>query len=196
MPKAIFIDKDGTLLRDIPYNIDTNRIVFEETARESLRLFKAHGYLLIMISNQSGIARGYFDEDDLEGVKQYIQREFARVGAGFDGFYFCPHHPCGIVDKYSIPCTCRKPEPGMLFKAADEHGIDLCQSWMIGDILHDVEAGNRAGCKTILINNGNETEWRRGPYREPDYRVSNLLQAAEVILTNDFSLNINEESIR
>jgi histidinol-phosphate phosphatase family protein len=101
-----------------------------------------------------------------------------------DGFYFCPHHPEGTVAPWSIECHCRKPLPGLLLKAAHEHGIDLRASWMVGDILHDVEAGNRAGCRTILIDNGNETEWRLGPRRVPTRMAPDLYTAAVLIASH------------
>lgn len=179
--KAIFIDKDGTLVKDIPYNVDPTRIFFEEGVKEALSILSAEGFKLIMISNQSGVARGYFQEYDLEPVKEKIQEELLEVQVQFDAFYFCPHHPCGIVDKYTLECECRKPLPGMILQAAKDFNIDLFQSWMIGDILHDVEAGNRADCRTILINNGNETEWKSGPFRVPSFIAQNFLDAAHII---------------
>src|SRR5690606_33538868 len=159
MKKAIFLDKDGTLIHDVPYNVDPAKISFEDHVIEGLIQFRRYGYLLIMVSNQSGVAKGYFSMEALEDVKYDIQQKLGRVGMALDDFYFCPHYVCGIVDKYAINCDCRKPKPGMIYQASNDYNIELSQSWMIGDILHDVEAGNRAGCKTILIDNGNETEW-------------------------------------
>jgi D-glycero-D-manno-heptose 1,7-bisphosphate phosphatase len=98
-----------------------------------------------------------------------------------DGFYYCPHSPDGVITRYAIPCTCRKPMPGMLYRAAREHGLDLAQSWMVGDILDDIEAGRRAGCRTVLIDNGNETEWKRSPLRTPHLTAPNLYTAAAMI---------------
>jgi histidinol phosphatase-like enzyme len=102
-----------------------------------------------------------------------------------DGFYYCPHHPRGALARYACECSCRKPQPGMLMRAAREHGIDLPASWMIGDILHDVEAGNRAGCRSLLIDNGNETEWQRGPGRTPTAIAADLFAAATLIAASD-----------
>ena len=87
--------------------------------------------------------------------------------------YYCPHYPDGKIQKYKIECDCRKPKPGLILQAAREHDIDLSNSWMIGDILNDVEAGNRAGCKTILLDNGNETEWIWNEIRTPAFIVNN-----------------------
>ena len=103
-------------------------------------------------------------------------------GVCFDGFYYCPHHPQGSDPCYALQCDCRKPQPGMLHRAALEHGLDLARSWLIGDILDDVEAGRRAGCRTVLLDVGSETEWRKGPEREPDHIARGLAEAVAWIL--------------
>ena len=176
--KAVFIDKDGTLIPNIPYNIDPERITIEDETIEGLRLLKDEGFLFIVISNQSGIAKGYFKEMDLEQVWNKISALLQRHEISIDAFYYCPHEPNGIVEQYAVECDCRKPLPGMILKAASQLKIDLSQSWMIGDILNDVEAGNRAGCSTILIDNGNETEWQMSEERTPAFIAGNILEAA------------------
>ncbi len=178
--KAVFLDKDGTLIDDVPYNVDPERIQLTQGAVEGLQTLSAAGYKLIVITNQSGVARGYFPESALVAVEARL-RQLLAAGVTLAGFYYCPHHPDGVVADYAIACSCRKPEPGLLLRAADYHGIDLAQSWFIGDILNDVEAGRRAGCKTVLIDNGNETEWQLSPKRLPHYIVTNLAEAALVI---------------
>ncbi|MCL4640615.1 MAG: HAD family hydrolase [Olivibacter sp.] len=184
--KAVFLDKDGTIIPDIPYNVDPNRITFEKGVVRGLKELAANGFVFIIITNQSGIAKGYFTEDEIFEVKKALARLFIEEGLPpFEGFYFCPHHPDGIVSRFSYACNCRKPQPGLLERAAEDHHISLSQSWMIGDILNDVEAGNRAGCKTILIDNGNETEWMvDGYYRRPYYVASDFLEAANKIITH------------
>ncbi len=181
MKKAIFLDKDGTLVRDVPYNTDVHKIRLTSGACRALRMFADQEYELFIISNQSGVARGFFTEEALQHTVEKIRSIFGRLEINLSGFYYCPHHPEGSIKKYSISCDCRKPLPGMILKAAAEHNISLNHSWMIGDILDDVEAGNRAGCRTILINNGNETEWVRGEYRIPEYIVTNLMEAVEKV---------------
>ncbi|HEY9880585.1 MAG TPA: HAD family hydrolase [Leptolyngbyaceae cyanobacterium] len=179
MRKAVFLDKDGTLIENVPYNVDPALIrLYPETCSGLRRLHEA-GYLLIVITNQSGVARGYFSEAAIAPVEAHLRQV---LGVPLAGFYHCPHHPDGSVAQYAIDCTCRKPEPGMLLQAAADLNIDLAQSWLIGDILNDVEAGRRAGCRTILIGNGNETEWVLTPERIPHHTVSNLDQAADSIL--------------
>jgi D,D-heptose 1,7-bisphosphate phosphatase len=193
MRKAIFIDKDGTLIRDVPYNVDPALIKLEESAAEALEILKRNDYLIIVISNQSGVAHGYFTETDLERVKDRIQQLLDHKHVAIDGFYFCPHHPNGRENEYATDCDCRKPQPGMILRAAIDYNIDLSESWMIGDILHDVEAGNKSNCKTILINNGNETEWSLSESRWPTYIVQNLMEAATVILQSEKNVHSEYE---
>lgn len=179
--QAIFLDKDGTLIDDVPFNVDPARMQLTRHAGAGLRLLRDAGFLFFVISNQAGVAHGKFAEAALRPVQQELQRLLAREGVTLSGFYYCPHAPDGCVAGYTVDCDCRKPRPGMLVRAAREHRIDLASSWMIGDILHDVEAGNRAGCHTVLIDNGNETQWQRGPWREPELVANDLLQAAQHI---------------
>lgn len=181
MTKAIFIDKDGTLVPDIPYNVDPEKITLQDGVTEGLKLLKAQGYVFIMISNQSGVARGYFEEEALIGVKNKIQALLEADHILFEDFYWSFNHPQGTVKKYALECNFRKPKPGMIMRAAEEHQIDLKQSWMIGDILNDVEAGKRAGCRSVLIDNGNETEWIMNEYRTPEYKAKDFFQAAAYI---------------
>ncbi|MBO9683842.1 MAG: HAD family hydrolase, partial [Flavisolibacter sp.] len=136
--KAVFIDKDGTLIPDIPYNVNPDRITIDNETIEGLRLLKEEGFLLVVVSNQAGIAKGYFEEKDLEQVWNKISAILQTHGLSIDAFYYCPHEPNGIVQQYAVVCDCRKPQPGMILKAASELKINLSQSWMIGDILNDV----------------------------------------------------------
>lgn len=184
MKNAIFIDKDGTLIRDIPYNTDPDKIALEPYADVALQLLSGQDYALVVISNQAGIAKGYFPESDMQQVITKVKSLLATAGVTLDGFFYCPHHPEGAIAAYTLECSCRKPEPGMILKAAEILDIDLSQSWMIGDILNDVEAGNRAGCRSLLINNGNETIWELNKSRLPAYAASDLLDAARFIIHN------------
>jgi D-glycero-D-manno-heptose 1,7-bisphosphate phosphatase len=188
MRKAIFIDRDGTLIKDIPYNTDPALISLEFYAAEMLQLLKRNNFLLIIISNQSGIARGWVRIEDVYKIHQAIRRKLLPYNVQLDSIYYCPHLPQGVIEDYAHDCNCRKPKPGMLLKAAKDFNIDMSSSWMIGDILNDVEAGNRAGCKTILIDNNNETEWQISNVRKPVGMVKNLEDAAKFILTTDNKL--------
>ncbi|WP_337176196.1 HAD family hydrolase [Paludisphaera sp.] len=179
--RAVFLDKDGTLVDDVPYNVDPDRIRLAQGAAEALPRLKGMGFRLIVVSNQSGVARGMFEEEALGPVMQRLQELTTALGAPLDGFYYCPHHPQGSVDRYVLACDCRKPAPGMILRAAAEHGVDTAASWLVGDILDDVEAGRRAGCRAVLIDNGNETEWVRSPIRTPDVVAAGLDDAARRI---------------
>jgi D,D-heptose 1,7-bisphosphate phosphatase len=182
--KAIFLDKDGTLVDNVPYNVEPRRITLASGAGPALRLLARLDYRFYVVSNQDGIALGRFGEEAMARVHDRLSDLLFRENLSLDGFYFCPHHPHGDVPRYAVACDCRKPRPGMLLQAASEHGIDLAASWMIGDILHDIEAGNRAGCRTILIDNGNETEWRLGPRRIPTRIAPDLYTAAVLIASH------------
>jgi histidinol-phosphate phosphatase family protein len=175
---AAFIDKDGTLVNDEPYNVDPERVRLTPNAIEGLRLLAALGYMLVLVTNQPGIAMGRFDWTALLRLRQGLQRLLAAQGLWLAGFHACPHAPAGDGRP---ECRCRKPEPGLFEEAARDHGIDLAASWMIGDILDDVEAGHRAGCRTVLLDVGNETVWRGGPGRTPELRAADLHDAARQI---------------
>jgi D-glycero-D-manno-heptose 1,7-bisphosphate phosphatase len=170
MSPAVFVDKDGTLVDDVPYNVDPQRIRLAAGAEEALAAFAERGLPVIVVSNQPGVALGKFSETDLSRVGEKLQNLLP-----IDAFYYCPHHP-------QAGCTCRKPSPGLLLQAAREQGVDLSRSWMIGDILDDMEAGRRAGCRTCLVDNGNETEWDLNEARRPDLIAADLGEAAALIL--------------
>jgi D,D-heptose 1,7-bisphosphate phosphatase len=179
---AVFLDKDGTLVPDRPYSVDPSAMELSRGAGEGCRALHASGFALVCVSNQSGVARGMFAEEALRPVRD-------RLGALLDGhdvplldFLYCPHHPEGVVAEYALRCACRKPQPGLLLEAAARHKLDLGRSWMVGDILDDVEAGARAGCRTVLVDSGNETEWVDGRFRRPDITAGDLREAATGIL--------------
>lgn len=183
--RAVFLDKDGTMIDDIPYNVAPALMTLAPGAAEGLPLLHRLGYRLVVVSNQSGVARGYFAESAIAAVEDRLRSMLAELRVPLAAFVYCPHHPEGAVAEYAIACDCRKPAPGMLLRAAREHGLDPARSWLVGDILDDVEAGRRAGCRTILIDNGNETEWVLSPGREPHHRAADLAQAAWIIAEGD-----------
>jgi histidinol-phosphate phosphatase family protein len=183
--KAVFLDKDGTLIENVPFNVDPARIRFAKGAAFCLRLLHESGYAVVVVSNQSGVARGLFPESALQGVRERLEQMCARIDVPLMDVCFCPHHPEGVVRAYAVPCFCRKPAPGLILRAARVHGIDLASSWLIGDILNDIAAGRRAGCRTILVNNGSETQWALTENRTPDYFVDDLAEAALVIVARD-----------
>lgn len=163
---ALFIDKDGTLIENVPYNADPALLRFMPGAGEALARLQRAGLALVIVTNQSGLARGYFTRAEFARYQQaLVQRLQDEHGVTIDGFEVCPH---GVGADGRPACLCRKPAPGMLIRAAHRHGIDLSRSWMVGDILDDVEAGHRAGAAGLLFDSGGETVWRRSPLREPD----------------------------
>jgi D-glycero-D-manno-heptose 1,7-bisphosphate phosphatase len=181
--RAVFLDKDGTLVEDVPFNVDPERIRLAVRVGPALRLLTSLGYQLFVVSNQSGVARGMFEESALGPVWSRLNELLRQEGVSVREIACCMHHPEGVVQRYAIACQCRKPEPGMLLELAREHDIDLHASWMIGDILDDVEAGHKAGCRSVLIDNGNETLWGITPTRVPELVATDLYHAAEAIRT-------------
>ena len=178
---AVFLDKDGTVLVNEPYNVDPERMAFAPGAFEALGCLGQIDVPLIVISNQAGVARGYFPPAALSIVHERLAQMFCDAGARLDGFYWCPHDPAGVVPDYAIACECRKPKPGLLLRAARELALDLEASWFIGDILDDVQAGHEAGCRSVFLDVGNETEWRLGPGRQADRCAPDLLCAARLV---------------
>jgi D-glycero-D-manno-heptose 1,7-bisphosphate phosphatase len=167
---AVFLDRDGTIMRDCDYLSDPAGVEIFDGASDALRRLKAAGFRIIIITNQSGIGRGYFTVDDYRAVEQEVDR---RVGPGLiDATYFCPDHP-------DADSTCRKPKPGMILDAQRDHRIDLARSFMIGDKLIDAQCGRNAGVRTILVPTGTE---KRDGRSDADWEVANLTEAAEVIL--------------
>jgi histidinol-phosphate phosphatase family protein len=174
---AVFLDKDGTLIEDVPYNVDPALIRLTRGAGEGLRMLRDAGFRLFVVSNQSGVARGFFSEEALGPVKARLHELLRDEGVEIEAFRWCPHHPAGAVDRYRIACDCRKPRPGMITSLAAEHGIDLARSWMIGDTPADAEAGRLAACRTILV--GQADIHQSSP---PEHVVPDLVEAARIIV--------------
>ena len=179
--KAVFLDRDGTLIANRHYGSDPDGIELLDGVVEGLCKLRAAGYRLVLVSNQSGVARGYFDEGAVAQMHDRLQRMLNRHGAALDGLEYCPHHPEGIAPPYAVECACRKPAPGMLRRAARKHGVNLSASWMVGDIEADVEAGRRAGARTVLV--GPETAQPSPDYRAEDFAaaVHHILEVTEEV---------------
>lgn len=182
---AVFLDRDGTINIEKDYLYRTSDFEFITGAPEAIARLKQAGFLVIVVTNQSGVARGYFEESDVHLLHDFMQRELARFDCAIDAFYLCPHHPEHGQGAYKVDCACRKGQPGMLLQAAAEHGIDLSRSFMVGDKLADVEAGRAAGCRSILVRTGyGETE--AGKLAASDAVIVNdLAQAAAYILQTE-----------
>ncbi len=151
--QAVFLDRDGTINIEKDYLFRPEEFEFTPGAVEAIRLLNRSGYLVIVVTNQSGVARGYYTEEDVVKLHSHIDELLQSGGARVDAWYYCPHHPAG-GGPYNQECDCRKPFPGMLRQAAADHGIDLSRSWMVGDKSADMDAGLSAGCKPVLVLTG------------------------------------------
>jgi len=184
MNKACFLDRDGVLIVEKNYLHDISEVELETGAVEAVKLLKQHGFKVIVVSNQAGVARGYFPESKVREVNQYIHNQLVDAGTEIDAWYYCPHYAKGIVPEYSIKCSCRKPEPGLLLRAAQEHKIDLAASYMIGDKVSDIEVGTRAGCKaSVLVQTGHADEIPAEKLAQIKYTEANILEAVKRVLT-------------
>ena len=177
---AVFLDKDGTLVENVPYNADPALTRLLPGAGEAVRSIHANGWRVVVVTNQSGVARGLFPESALVGVETRLRELLDEFGVPLAGFFYCPHHPDGIVPSYSFACGCRKPAPGLILAATQHLGVDPRDCWMIGDSPSDVEAGQQAGCGTILVR-------RAGiafptPSQRPHFVAGNLMDASRHLL--------------
>jgi D-glycero-D-manno-heptose 1,7-bisphosphate phosphatase len=177
---AVFLDRDGTLVEPRHYPTRPEDLILYPTIAPHLQQLRQDGFRLVVITNQSGIARGLFSEDDLTRMHDDLHLRLRRLGVEIDGFFHCPHHPAGVIPELAIACDCRKPEPGLLLAAAAALDLDLTRSWFIGDILNDVEAGNRTGCRTVLVDLGTESS-PESPSRTPHYVARDTEHALRIV---------------
>ena len=180
MRPAVFLDRDGTLIREVNYLRRLEDLELLPRVPDALRRLGRAGYLCLVVTNQSGVARGYFDLGFVEAAHRELDRRLRAAGAGVDGFYVCPHHP----DRTG-PCGCRKPAPGMVLRAAAEWGVDPRESWVVGDKLEDILLARNAGCRSALVRTGygGETERQLAGGAAPEVVADDLAAAAEEILT-------------
>jgi len=177
--KAVFFDRDRTVIEDMEFSTDAARLKALPGAIEGMRRLQEAGYAPVIVTNQSGVARGCFTEQELRAFHDALGAWLAERGVRVAGIYYCPHYPDGKLPQYSIACDCRKPAPGMILRAAEELALDLPNSWMVGDRDCDTAAGCNAGCRTILVETALEPR-SRNP--RPDFRVKDLQAAADIIL--------------
>jgi D-glycero-D-manno-heptose 1,7-bisphosphate phosphatase len=150
----VFLDRDGTINVEKAYLHRFEDFQFIPGVPAAIACLRAAGFLVVVMTNQSGVARGYYDLSAVETLHRQVDEELARVGTAVDGWYLCPHHPSVGEGENGIPCSCRKPLPGMLLEAAADLGIDLTGSFMVGDKMADVDAALAAGCTPILVRTG------------------------------------------
>lgn len=181
---AVFLDRDGTINREVDYLSDPEQLELLPGVADALRRLKEAGYLLCVVTNQSGVARGRFDEDRLLEIHARLEELLAAEGVALDWIRYCPHHPTEGRPGYRARCSCRKPRPGMLVEAAALLEIDLERSWCVGDSVRDVRAGELAGAMGLLVRTGKGADEARkagGPGRGPEV-VEDLGAAADRIL--------------
>jgi D-glycero-D-manno-heptose 1,7-bisphosphate phosphatase len=187
MRRAVFIDRDGTISEEVGYiNHPTRFRVFPYSA-EAIRLLNDAGWLAVLVTNQAGVARGYFDEAMIHTVHSQLKSGLERDGARLDAIYYCAHHPSVGEAPYRFDCDCRKPKPGLILRAAAELKIDLSQSWMAGDRYSDIELARNAEVSSAFVLSGyGRGEWeqqRSGWKHEPDLVSETLLDAVREIIT-------------
>lgn len=157
--KAVFLDRDGVLNVDVDYLYKIEDLQWVKDAREALAYLNSKGYKLFVVTNQSGIARGYYTVQDMQKLHEYMQSELLKMQAKIEKFYYCPHHKEGKIAEYAIDCSCRKPKPGMLLQAMAEYAVDKEYSFLVGDSKRDVEAAEAAGIKGYLFTGGSLLEF-------------------------------------
>lgn len=172
---AVFLDRDGVLTREQSYVCSVKDLYIFPYAAECVRRIHEKGYFAIVITNQSGVARGLFTEETLWEMNDYLKRQ-----TGVDAVYYCPHHPEGSIEAYRKKCCCRKPETGMFREACEAFGIDMTCSYMVGDRAGDILAGQNAGAKTILVESGYGTAGLESEVT-PDYVLGDLREVVEVL---------------
>ena len=194
MERVIFLDRDGTLNEEVHYLHRKEDLKILEGVPEAIRMLKEAGYKIVVVTNQAGVARGYFPESDVQELHQYINECLSPLGAGIDYFFYCPHHPVCGQGIYKKECRCRKPDTGLFEMAEQVLQVDKSRSWMIGDKWSDVEAGKNYGVYTILVGTGygsqirkeqmeNGCEERSLPY---DFYAETLIDAACKILKSEY----------
>jgi D-glycero-D-manno-heptose 1,7-bisphosphate phosphatase len=181
---AVFLDRDGTMIEDVGYLDTLDRVRLYPWTVDTIRALNHAGLAVVVVTNQSGVARGIFTEAFVDETHRHIAAQLAAGGARVDAYYYCPHHPHGIVDGYTRRCECRKPERGMITRAVHDHGLDAARSFMVGDKWLDVQLGRAVGARTLLVRTGGGAAEEMRPLDgiEADAIVDNLAAAASWIL--------------
>jgi len=185
--RAVFIDRDGTLSEEVGYINHVSRFRLFPYASSAIKHLNENGWLAIVITNQAGVARGYFSEDTIHAVHDAMTNELKRKGAQLDAIYYCAHHPSVGEPPYRLDCDCRKPKPGLISRAVKDFGINLEESWMVGDRYSDVELARNAGINSMFVMSGygrGEWEHQRPNWTEqPDLVAEDLLGAVRLIVS-------------
>jgi histidinol-phosphate phosphatase family protein len=182
---AVFLDRDGTIIEEVGYLDSLEKLILFPHTAEAIRTINESGMRAVVITNQSGVTRGYFKEDFVRTVHRHIEKTLREKGAVIDGFYYCPHKPMEGDGESSASCTCRKPEPGMLIRAAEEMDIDLTRSYVVGDTEKDIILADKVGAKGILVRTGYGSETEKeiiGRKIKPAYIADDILVAVRWII--------------
>jgi D-glycero-D-manno-heptose 1,7-bisphosphate phosphatase len=183
--KAVFIDRDGCLIHELGYISTIKKVKFFKSSFEALGLLRKKGFKIVIVTNQSGVARGYFPESFVKETHSYIAARLKKKGLKIDAFYYCPHHKKATIKKYRKDCDCRKPKQGMINAAAKRFNLDLKQSFTMGDKLTDVKLGHNGGMKGILVLTG-FGKWQKTLIRKervrPDYISRDFLSGAKWVV--------------
>jgi D-glycero-D-manno-heptose 1,7-bisphosphate phosphatase len=184
--RAVFMDRDGTISEEVGYINHASRFRMFPYAADAIKHLNENGWLAIVVTNQAGVARGYFPEEMIETVHADMTKQVNNAGARIDAIYYCAHHPSVGDPPYRFDCDCRKPKPGLITRASEDFNIDLGNSWMIGDRYSDVELARNAGVKSMLVMSGygrGEWEHQRASWTvQPDLITENLLEAVHAIV--------------
>lgn len=184
MNRAVFLDRDGVITKEPPYYAHrVDELKFIPGSVEAIRLLNQNNFVIVIVSNQSGIARGYYQEEDTITFNHVMKKKLSEFGAHIDAIYYCPHHPEARVEKYRIDCDCRKPKNGMLKQAEKKMNLDLRQSFVVGDRWSDIESGKTSECKTILVKTGSGQKSLKSNKIICNYIANDLYDAVEYILS-------------
>jgi D-glycero-D-manno-heptose 1,7-bisphosphate phosphatase len=185
MKPAVFIDRDGTLSEEVGYVNHPSRFRLFPYSAEAIQLLNTSGWLAILVTNQAGVARGYFSEDVIKDVHKVLVQSLATNDAKLDQIYYCAHHPTVGEPPYRLDCDCRKPRTGLITRAKEDFGVDLTSSWMVGDRYSDIELARNAGLHSAFVLSGygrGEWEYQRSTWKhQPDLVCENLLEAVKLI---------------
>jgi len=186
MKKAVFLDRDGTVNKEVGYLTDLQDLALIPGAGTAIRKLNQAGFLVVLVTNQSGVARGYFTEDFVQNTHERLVQMLREEGAWLDGIYYCPHHPSAGNAPYVTVCECRKPATGLIDCAVHDLNIDKTRSYMVGDKWIDVELGQRAGIRTVLVSTGFDPDdpanVKSPNLKDPDFRANDLFNAADWII--------------
>ena len=183
--KAAFLVLSDALVEEASCGTASTAPRLVRPALRAIPMLRDAGFNIVVVAQEPGIALGESSEDALLAAVRRLEEAITQLDSTMAGFYYCPHHPSGTVPAHAVDCVCRRPQPGLIIRAASELGVELSASWVIGDLLDDIEAGHRAGCRTIMVDTGSETDWRINRDRIPHFLTGDLAKAARIIIAAD-----------